>query len=217
MLKNTLAAVAFGAATLFAGTAAMAAPAATSCSSFSPDVTDYVTNTSACFVLTGTDGNVSNDINEFNATNFDGHADWVDLGKVDPYGTAANFKITGDTFSGTSNNPLTGSWEVFSNAITQMYSEFVLVFKAGQDQNTDPSAQVGYVIDGTSGEWKSMLFGNKNPRGISHVSLYGRGSCDPTPEICGPGVNVVPVPAGLPLLLSALGLGVAVRRFKKRA
>ena len=105
-----------------------------------------------------------------------------------------------------------------------MYSEFVLVFKAGEDNGkTYPNNQVGYVLSGTSGDWKSMIFTFddkkkevKGVKGMSHVSLYARGKCDPTTEICGPGVGVVPVPAGLPLLLSALGLGVAVRRFKKR-
>ncbi|MDW4496777.1 VPLPA-CTERM sorting domain-containing protein [Sulfitobacter sp. D35] len=44
-------------------------------------------------------------------------------------------------------------------------------------------------------------------------SLEITGRCDPITEICGPGVNVIPVPAGFPLLLTALaGVGILSRR-----
>lgn len=212
MRYNILASLALATGLFVAGTA-NAAPMAVSCGLGNPDVTNYVTGTSACYYLTGTDGNVSNDINEFNATNFAGYNDWVDLGKVEPVGTASNFKIDDSVKA-----LLEGKWELFANATTNMYQTFALVFKAGQDHNTDPSAQVGYVLSASMGDWKSPLLKDSDgkPRNISHVSLYARDRCDPQTQVCGPPVNQVPIPAGLPLMLGALGItGLFYRR--KRA
>ncbi|MEX0339510.1 MAG: VPLPA-CTERM sorting domain-containing protein [Arenibacterium sp.] len=209
-IKTLIAAVGF----VVAAGSAYSAPMSVACDLGNPDVTSYVTGTSACYFLTGTDGNVSNDIAEFNATNFGGYADWVDLGKVDPVGSNANYEVKDNV------SPLLkGTWEVFANATTNMYTTFALVFKAGQDDNTDPASQVGYILSASSGDWMSPLINDKsgNPRTISHVNLYARDKCDPVKDICGPPVTQVPVPASLPLMMGALGIVGFVARRRRNA
>lgn len=95
---------------------------------------------------------------------------------------------------------LSGTWSVDS---WSGFGSAILVTKAGP-------AFAAYLLDlaaGTTGTWSTA--GLTNPGGnqpeISHISLY-------TAE---GDMSVVPVPAGLPLMLTALGLGgLALRRRK---
>ncbi len=208
-MRVTLAvsAIALSVAALSATSSANAATAE-SCALHAPDVTTLVTPTSACFVLIGTDGNVSNDIGEFNATAFGGFSDWQSLGKIDLPGlSSANFSITANSAL------VKGTWAIFDNATTALFDTFALVFKAGQDGNTDPASQVGYILSGTSGDWEAPLFNyNSNrdkfvPRGLSHVSLYARTTDTPPPP-----PPPVPVPAAGWLMLAGIVGLVAARR-----
>ncbi|MFD3191421.1 cistern family PEP-CTERM protein [Sedimentitalea sp. HM32M-2] len=44
----------------------------------------------------------------------------------------------------------------------------------------------------------------------------GSGDCDPITQICGPPVSQIPVPASLPLMISALGVGVLINRRRRK-
>lgn len=101
-----------------------------------------------------------------------------------------------------------GSWAL-DDDIWNSFGEIMLVFKSGSLQSG--SFLVAFLLEAgvTSGEWitpfRSPLFDFKNPRNLSHISYYGRG----TP--------VVSVPESSPLALMLLGLlGLAVARRKAR-
>ncbi len=53
---------------------------------------------------------------------------------------------------------------------------------------------------------------------LSHFFGFGAvEECDPSVEVCGPPVGEVPVPAALPLLLSALGVTAVMTRRRRKA
>ncbi len=107
-------------------------------------------------------------------------------------GDAAALTITGDQLSGSFLVDLTGT----------LFDEALLVFKGGAGANTEPQNYVAYLlssaligIDGIlAGIYSSPFLDTTDlsSRNISQVSLYGR-------------IDAVPLPAALPLLLSALG------------
>ena len=68
------------------------------------------------------------------------------------------------------------------------------------------------LIHNTSGGLLNFSFTQiATGSGLSHISEFGE-ACPPDFFGCGPPVNVIPLPAGLPLLLSALGIGAILRR-----
>ena len=187
-----------------------------SCAAELPDVTNNVTPNIGCAVLKGEANN-----NNSNVDGMFGVADWTAIAKVDPLpGTDGALKIVGDKLSGT--------WSVLQD-VFYTYESVMLVFKDGS--NAQPSNIVGYLIDVTSGNYDSPHFDWMPPKNgkpgywkakdISHVSLYvgNKKDCDIIVEFCGPpGVDPIPVPAGLPLLLTALAsVGIISRKARKKA
>ncbi len=142
-----------------------------------------------------------------------GIVDWSFLGKVDGLpGSDGGLTFVGDDQSGT--------WSI-SQAILDVYTNVMITFKSA-DSNADPvpSSIVGYLVNTTAGDYNapSAFEDSTGYFDISHASLFVSGvnaGCDPITEICGPPVNEVPLPAGLPLLLAGLGaMGILSRRKK---
>lgn len=132
-----------------------------------------------------------------------GETMWTQLGKVDPPpGSTTGGELTLSS-NGTDDPLIAGDWSVTA-ALLASYGKVMLMFKAGADHNSAPSATVGYLINATSGSYSSPIYNSKtgNQRGISHVTLY---VADRVPAI--------PLPASGLLLLGALGgLGLMRRR-----
>ena len=90
------------------------------------------------------------------------------------------------------------------------YTDFIIVFKSGEGQLDPDWAAFSLPFGVTSGQW---LIDNSSPdskgdQSLSHANLYGKECILGGP--CGGGANepgTVPLPAGLPLLLSAIGFG----------
>lgn len=109
-----------------------------------------------------------------------------------------------------------GNWKIL-DSFFDTYDVGFLVFKDGE---ANPETFVGYKVTQTAdgdvtGTYSSMFFKSNTTGGlkgdaVSHISLYGGDVFDP------PG-GVVPLPAGLPLLLSALGLGGLLRLRQRKA
>lgn len=107
-----------------------------------------------------------------------------------------------------------GNWSI-SDAFFDLYEYALLVFKDG---NNEPGTFVAYKVeqaaDGdVSGTWQSMWF-NQNGLtgdGTSHISLYGYGKPSDPPG------GVIPLPAGLPLLLTVVGIGGLIGRRKRKS
>ncbi len=242
-LQNTLAGAVL-AGTMVFSTAAFATT--TECDpNANPDVTLDVTVSTYCGLLNSDDGNVSNSIIEFNATNFGGFMDWVDLGKIDTPNVSVasttytsgtgNLKIVTNTVSVPEeddegvlkNSAYAGTWEILENPVTGIYTTFALVWKAGKN-NLLIGPEVGYIVTPFTGNWETPIFGDNGDRkGLSHVSLYARGTC-PTGQVvirtnsgtvCGTagGPPPVPLPAGLPLMLTAIGVGAYMRKRARKS
>jgi hypothetical protein len=112
-------------------------------------------------------------------------------------------------------NAASGVWTVKSNFFS-LYKELLLVIKGGAADNILPNTYVAYLFssdDGTTGTYKSPFLNTKpdpdQVAGISHMSAYYRGTG-------GGVVGPVPVPAGLPLLLSGIAMAGFVARRKSR-
>lgn len=167
------------------------------------DVTTNVTPTSSCFGIKDLSDGDAAKLADLNALDINGTTGgWTSLGKFQNTGTNANFSVDDSVVSNKQ-----GKWEIF-NAATSVYGEFMMVFKAGQDRNTDPAAFVGYILSAASGDWLSPLMDNSDGslRDLSNVELFARG--DP---------SVIPLPAAVWLLLGGLGGLAALRRRRKAA
>ncbi len=93
---------------------------------------------------------------------------------------------------------LAGDWDIIT-ATVSIFNQFMIVMKDG---NGIPDTYIGYLVTSLSGTYATPFLNGRNPKNISHVSLYGRTV-----------VSTVPVPAAGLLLLGALGaLSLARRR-----
>ena len=161
--------------------------------------TASVTVSTACQTVAGNNDSLSG----MNAgTGVFGTTDWLLADKSDA--GAPSLPAINLSFGGAGGT--TGSWSVGSYA---GYTKAILVEKGGS------VAWVAYLLDltQTSGSWSTFGIlneGGKQPR-MSHLSLY-------VADYVAPRVvplPVVPLSAGLPLLLAGLGALAALRR--KRA
>jgi hypothetical protein len=132
---------------------------------------------------------------------------WAFVEKEDgSYTTTGLLQTSGSDFDSS------GNWKIL-DSFFDTYDFGLLVFKDG---NNDPEPFIGYKVTQTAdgdvtGTYSSMFFNNNGLTGdaVSHISLYG-GTTDP-------GGTIIPLPAGLPLLLSALGLGGLLRLRRRKA
>src|SRR6056297_464583 len=134
----------------------------------------------------------------------DGVLAWTEIVKVDNVDTSPNGTKSGVNYDF---NPLNGTFS-FDAALGSLYSKILAVFKDG---NAEPATVVAYGLsgfsDGYAGEYVSMFFNTTDPGSwksngaLSNWALFGI-------KDNGGGVGgEIPVPAGLPLLLTAMGLG----------
>ena len=163
---------------------------ASDCSEFDPDVTGYVTGTSACQI----DSEITNDSGsgDFNDGLWFGYDDWVqdakdnDLDGVDEGDNTSGFSVTDE------GDQLSGEW-TFSGSLAGR--DLMLVFKDGD--KAAPNGLVSYFVDATSGTYDSMFYNDSddldNPKQISHLSVWTR-------------VDSVEVPA--PAMLGLIGIGL---------
>lgn len=194
--KNAMPIAAAALGLLFIGSGAQAV----TCTDLS--IENNVTTNSGCEI-----GNAGNDTLNPPQVNTDamfGYTDWSFIAKDDDLngtnqGVTSALTIT-NVVSG-ADGPISGNWQVNYGP----FAEILFVIKGGQGQTIEPDQYVGYLlkklVDGTTGTFTSPFSNtkNQNATGISHITIYGRGD--------GGGVGFIPVPAGLPLLLTAMGLG----------
>lgn len=109
---------------------------------------------------------------------------------------------------------LSGSYSI-SATLASSWDQIMLVFKDGGG-----TTLVGYLLDSLSGTWQSpfvlALFpeaSGNNTKDVSHISVYYT-ACPPG-RLCSPPVGEVPLPAGILLLISALGGLGFLSRFRK--
>jgi hypothetical protein len=147
-----------------------------------------------------------------------GFSDWQFAGKEleDTDGPVdIGFSVSGGLQSGT--------WSVIE-ALFDTYANLMIVVKGGEGNNTQPE-YVGYLFTSAkSGDYSTPFFnatggGAGNPKNISHMTAYVQGTCTPTPEngFCGSDTTPVPVPAGLPLMLTAMGVGAFMRSRSRKS
>jgi hypothetical protein len=133
---------------------------------------------------------------------------WSSVEKED-----GSFTTTGFLQTSGSNFGSSGNWKIL-DSFFDTYDFGLLVF---QDGSNDPEPFIGYKVTQTAdgdvtGTYSSMFFNANGLTGdaVSHISLFGGTNDDP-------GVGIIPLPAGLPLLLSALGLGGLLRLRQRKA
>ena len=151
-----------------------------------------VTTSTACLTVPGNNDNLAS----MNAgTGVFGNTDWLLADKSDD--AAPSLPAVNLSFDGL--GLLTGNWQVGSFG---GYTKAALVVKGGS------VAWVAYFLDLThlSGTWSTsgILNGGGNQPGLSHLSLYVADYVAPPAP--------VPLPAGVVLLLAALGALVPLRK-----
>jgi hypothetical protein len=137
-----------------------------------------------------------------NEENFFGTVDWSFIGKHDFDGGAAEGTAP---VIGLGSNAQVGTFSIDAG-LWDLFGEVMAIFKSGNE-----TFLTGYLLNtgDTEFDYASMFLQfdkdgkPKDPKDISHISLYGRG--DPSP---------VPVPAAGLLLIGALGGLAALRRRK---
>ena len=195
-VKKLLGFAAFAASvSLMAVPGAQAVPSA--CSSVSPDVTGDVVSNSGCQI----DAALNNDaVGDVNGAGFFGITDWSFIEKNDPPVEGTGSLVTTGTTQG-------GTWTINGFDSNLLY---LLTFKAGNvNSGVRPGVVIAYLIETATGSWTSPFFNanNNNRKDTSHISLFSTTS---TPDGFDP---QVPVPAALPLMLTAIGVaGFMARR-----
>ena len=158
------------------------------------DVTNFVTANSGCEVGSGNQdfvngGNGSAATFTVNTDDLFGGAsdNWIlaekwdfDTGELDDVRMSVGLGITGGNTGGT--------WEL---AAAPADYEFMMVQKGGNGM--DQSNYIGWLLDGTSGNYSSVFHKNGDYKTISHLSVYKRANLSP-----------VPLPASFLLMGSAL-------------
>jgi len=197
-LAGAFLAVGFGTSVSAASVAGCTAPTAAK-----------ITGTSACYEISGA-GNFSSSTSDqarLNSYSIGGISDWAELGRVKS-GSEGGLNIISST------DYLMGTWAV-DTSVYGNFLAFLLLFKAGSDNSVQNASNVAYVLSADNGSWMSPVIGNnRRPKELSHFTLYA--SCNTDNPECAE-VSAVPVPASLPLLLGALGLGGwAARRAQRR-
>lgn len=202
-MKKFLAIAAASAAAFGLGSIANAA--VVDCANGTPDVTSFVTGTSAC-QFSDSENNDSN--SAVNSEGFFGFNNWVQDAKdnnvngVDEGANTYGLEFTGGVQSGT--------WELTGLTSLPANLDFMLVFKAGNLNNTVPGAIVAYLLTDVMGTYTSPNIatnGQMNPRDISHISLYVRENGN---------VPDVPLPAAAWLMLAGVA-GLSFSSRKKKA
>ena len=183
-------------------------------------VADRVEPTSACYSFFDlADGDAAK-LAGVNSVSIGGETgSWGSLGKFENTGSNDYFSLNDNT---TPNQA--GFWALTNKALAE-FSEFLMIFKGGNINNTVPSDFVGYILSGESGTWQSPLLATTgNPgstRDLSNVELFARGTGTPPngDPGNGNGTAVIPLPAAGWLLLTAIGgLGATgLRRRRKNA
>lgn len=187
-----------------------AAEAATAqpCSLGLPDPSDRVTGTTGCEFMTELAMH-----SDYSDVFFGGN--FVEIDRVED-------GLAGQGYLQTSGGLSSGTFSIAAS-LTAIYDTFILVFKAGTDSNTLPGEAVAYVVGATldgsylspfsksTGNCDGTAYSALNrgttvdcTRQISHIALLARVE-EPSP---------VPLPAGLPLLMTA---GAAFWVMRRRA
>lgn len=167
----------------------------TSCVGTGYDISGYVSGATGCTIGSQNQDFLNTTPITVNETpGFFSFTDWAFIKKDDP--------PVGGTQTGTYN----------AGTALSTYAAVMIVFKDGGD-----TTLVGYMLGTPSGTWQTPfedppfdLPGAGNPRDVSHISYYGRGT-NPNPN---PGP--VPEPATLALFgMGLAGLGVLARRRRR--
>ena len=148
-----------------------------------------------------------------------GFGDWIYAGKQNIAGAAESGTVDiGFSYTGGANG---GTWAI--NGALAAFSNLMIVQKGGGG-NIDPDNWVAYLFNGpfnTSGDVVSAFVNANNGgvAGISNVSAWVRGPCQPGSFGCGPNTSPppVPVPAGLPLMLTVIGVGAYMRKRARKS
>ena len=136
-----------------------------------------------------------------------GMDDWVFLAKDDFGDGGPNGTDEGDASLLTASGSTTAGSFSIAQSVFDAYKSVLVVLKGGQGKTTQEN-YIGYLVvdsDTNAFAYMSPFFNpkNQNPKGISHISLYGSGEMSP-----------IPLPAAGWMLLAGLGGLAAARRRK---
>lgn len=165
-MKSTISKL-LGSALLTTGivSALVTAPAHAATLACSTTVASKVTGTSACEYSDTADQDFLNtNPMTVNSEAFFDFTDWTFGGKIN---VDKGYAGKGEGQSGT--------WDI-SSVFQNTWNDVMLVFKSGKD-----TTLTGYMVqDGvTSGSWDSPFLTNKNPKDVSHISVYYRSGAKP--------------------------------------
>lgn len=175
--------------------AAGAATMTTDCSLDAPDVTGSVSPSIACYVLPDAPPNLDADFETDTGDSL------TFLEKDDgTFGGGSEILLTGDSLSGT--------WEILNFVAGDIYA---ILFKDGR--NAEPSSQVMFYVDEASGTYESPFFLTEDGTTSKDISFTALFSVDDGSTTR---VDVIPLPAGIWLLLTGAGGFGALRVMQRR-